>query len=121
MTVDAPAVDLNYGLGDHIQLTLQTALATLKRSGHGAVSGLGGTEAAAKWRFVDEERIGFAMSVFPRVIFNVLRSSVRRGLADEGTRFQIPLQVVKKVGAAAVGLEGGPLVSTVDGASGSMA
>ena len=28
-SIDAPAVDLNYGWGDHIQLTLQTSLAIL--------------------------------------------------------------------------------------------
>src|SRR2546423_3971502 len=53
---DAPAIDLNYGWGDHIQVTLQTALATLVRDDHGPISGLGGNEAALKWRFVDEEK-----------------------------------------------------------------
>ncbi len=48
---DFPAVDLNYGLGDHLQLTLQTAPAFLKRRSHGVIGGLGGTEAAVKWRF----------------------------------------------------------------------
>ena len=69
--LDAPGIDLNYGWGDHIQLTLQSSLAILKRSDHGAVAGIGGTEAAVKWRFLDEERNGFDMSIFPRVIFNV--------------------------------------------------
>ncbi|PYK23325.1 MAG: hypothetical protein DME59_17275 [Verrucomicrobia bacterium] len=41
-SIDAPAVDLNYGWGDHIQLTLQTSLAILKRTDHGAVAGIGG-------------------------------------------------------------------------------
>ena len=57
-SIDAPGIDLNYGLGDHIQLTLQTSLAILKRSDHGAVAGMGGTEAAVKWRFLDEEKSG---------------------------------------------------------------
>jgi hypothetical protein len=30
-SIDAPAIDLNYGWGDHTQLTLQTSLAILKR------------------------------------------------------------------------------------------
>src|SRR3954465_10554596 len=47
---DLPQLDLNYGVGEHIQLTLQTAPALLKRDGHGAIGGLGGTEAALKWR-----------------------------------------------------------------------
>src|SRR5207253_11033507 len=87
---DVPAIDLNYGVGEHIQLTLQTAPVLLKRNDHGPIGGLGGTEAALKWRFLDQETSGVDMSMFPRVIFNVTQSSVRRGLAEVGTRFQIP-------------------------------
>jgi hypothetical protein len=112
-SVEAPAIDLNYGWGDHIQLTLQTSLVTLKRSDHGAVAGIGGTEAAVKWRFLDEERSGFDMSMFPRIIFNVMPSSVRRGLSEDGTRFQIPFQLAKKFGPLGLDVEFGPLASTV--------
>jgi len=111
--IDAPAIDLNYGWGDHIQLTLQTSLAILKRSDHGAIAGISGTEAAVKWHFLDEERSGFDMSMFPRIIFNVAQSSVRRGLSDAGTRFQIPFQLAKKIGPFDLDFEFGPLVSTV--------
>jgi hypothetical protein len=51
-----------------------------------------------KWRFLDEATSGFDMSMFPRVIFNVAQSSVRRGLAEDGTRFQIPFQAAKTFG-----------------------
>ncbi len=112
-SIDAPAIDLNYGWGEHIQLTLQTSLAILKRSGHGAVAGIGGTEAAVKWRFLDEERSGFDMSMFPRVIFNIAQSSVRRGLSEAGTRFQIPFQLAKKFGPLGLDFEFGPLASTI--------
>ena len=108
-----PAIDLNYGVGDHIQLTLQTAPVLLKRSGHGLIGGLGGTEAAVKWRFLDEATSGFDMSMFPRVIFNVAQSSVRRGLAEDGTRFQIPFQAAKAFGRLHVDAEFGPRASTV--------
>jgi hypothetical protein len=112
-SIDAPAIDLNYGWGEHIQLTLQTSLAILKRSGHGAVAGIGGTEAAVKWRFFDEEDSGFDMSMFPRIIFNVAQSSVRRGLSEAGTRFQIPFQLAKKFGRFGLDFEFGPRTSTV--------
>jgi hypothetical protein len=85
-------------VGEHIQLTLQTASTLLKHSGHGLMGGLGGTEAAVKWRFFDEATSGFDMSMFPRIIFNAVHSSVRRGLADDGTRFQIPFQMAKTFG-----------------------
>src|SRR2546421_9605638 len=72
--LDLPAIDLNYGVGEHIQLTLQTAPVLLKREDHGSIGGLGGTEAALKWRFLDEESSVFDVSMFPRVIFNIQQS-----------------------------------------------
>jgi hypothetical protein len=114
-SIDAPAIDLNYGWGDHIQLTLQGGPALLKRSGHGLVGGIGGSEAAMKWRFLDEEKSGFDVSMFPRILFNVLNSSVRRALAEDGTRFQIPFQAATKVGPIGLDVEFGPLISSVGG------
>lgn len=111
--LDAPGLDLNYGLGDHLQLTLQTAAGLLKRSDHGLIGGLGGAEAAVKWRFVDEDEAGFALSSFPRLLFNPIHGSVRRGLADPGTRFQLPVEFAKTIGKGGVGLEFGPLLSSV--------
>ncbi len=84
----------------------------LQRPDHGVVGGLGGTEAALKWRWLDEESSGIDLSIFPRVIFNVLQSSVRRGLSEAGTRVQCPMQIAKKFGAVGLDLEVGPVAST---------
>jgi hypothetical protein len=110
---DSPLIDLNYGVGEHIQLTLQGGPVLLKRRGHGLIGGLGGTEAAVKWRFLDEEKSGFDVSMFPRVIFNITQSSVRHGLAEDGTRFQIPFQVAKTFGRFHADAEFGPRAGTV--------
>ena len=110
---DAPAIDFNYGVGENIQLTLQTAPVILKRKGQGAVGGLGSTEAALKWRFLDEEKAGVDVSMFPRVIFDIVQSSIRRGLAEDGTRVQLPFQVAKKFGIVSFDFEWGALASTV--------
>jgi len=111
--IDVPAIDLNYGVGEHIQLTLQTAPVLLKQSDHGLIGGLGGTEAAVKWRFFDEATSLLDMSMFPRVIFDIVQSSVRRGLADDGTRFQIPFQIAKTFGRFRLDAEFGPRAITV--------
>jgi hypothetical protein len=112
---DFPAIDLNYGVGEHIQLTLQTAPVFLKREGHGLIGGLGGTEAAVKWRFFDRQKNGDGvdMSMFPRVIFNIVHSSARRGLSEAGTRFQIPFQMAKAFGRWHADVEFGPHISSV--------
>jgi hypothetical protein len=111
--IDTPQFDLNYGWGDHIQLNLQTEPTILKRTDHGAIGGLGGTELAVKWRFLDEDRAGFDMSMYPRVIFNIFQSSVRRGLSEDGTRVRLPLEIAKKIGRFELNPEVGTLVSTV--------
>jgi hypothetical protein len=108
-----PALDLNYGLGERIQLTLQTSFVVLKRSDHGPIGGMGNVEAAVKWRFLDEETNGFSVSTFPRIIFSVLHSSVRRGLADDGTRVQCPVQVARKFGHVGLDFEFGPVLSSI--------
>ena len=112
-SLDSPAIDINYGVGDRIQLTLQGGPVLLKRRDHGAIGGLGGTEAAVKWRFIDDQQTGISMSMFPRVIFNISQSAARRGLAEDGMRFQIPFQFAKAFPGFDVDLEWGPLVSTV--------
>jgi hypothetical protein len=112
-TVDAPAIDINYGVGDRIQLTLQGGPVLLKRSDHGVIGGLGATEAAVKWRFIDDEKSGISMSMFPRLIFNISQSAPQRGLAEDGTRFQIPFQFAKEFPGFDLDLEWGPLVNTV--------
>ena len=111
---DFPAIDLNYGVGEHLQLTLQTAPVLLKRKGRGLIGGLGGTEAAVKWRFLDQQQNGDGvdMSMFPRVIFNLVRSSPRRGLSEDGPRFQIPMQMSKAFGRWHANIEVGPHVSS---------
>jgi hypothetical protein len=112
-SLDVPEIDLNYGVGEHIQLTLQNAPVLSKRSGHGLIGGIGETEAAVKWRFLDEANSGVDMSMFPRVIFNVSQSSVRRGLAEDGTRFQMPFEIAKGFGRWHADAEFGPRASTV--------
>ena len=112
-SLDLPAIDLNYGVGQNIQLTLQTAPVLLKREEHGPIGGLGGTEAAVKWRFLDEEKNSVDLSMFPRIIFNVTQSSVRRGLAEDGTRFQIPFQIAKTFGRIHTDAEFGPVAISV--------
>jgi len=110
---DAPAIDINYGVGERVQLTLQGGPVLLKRSDHGWIGGLGGTEAAVKWRFLDDQRTGLSMSVFPRIIFNLSQSAARRGLAEDGTRFQLPIQVAKAFPGFDLDFEWGALASTV--------
>jgi hypothetical protein len=111
--LSAPAIDLNYGVGEHIQLNLETSLNILKRDDRGAVGGPGSASVAVKWRFCDEDRNGLAASIYPRLEWNTFQASVRRGLADDGTRLLLPVQVAHKIKTIDVDVELGALASTV--------
>src|SRR3989440_6922898 len=83
---DLPAIDLNYGVGEHIQLTLQTAPVLLKRSGQGLTGGLGGTEAAGERRILDRANRRLRMDMFSPGSFQIAPASVPPELAREGHR-----------------------------------
>lgn len=95
---NTPALDLNYGVGDRIQLNYSVSWIAQLASGEGTKNGFGNSEVALKWRFLDEDKNGMALSVYPRFIFNNPGSSVDRGLVDKGTVFRLPFQMEKKIG-----------------------
>ena len=104
---ETPALDINYGIGEHIQLNYSVSWIVLDNRDEGTKNGLGNSEVAVKWRFMDEDRHGVAMSVYPRLIFNNPTSSAERGLVDKGTTFRLPVQMEKKIGIINVNMEFG--------------
>ena len=60
-----------------------------------------------KWRFLDEETAGVAVSTYPQYGFNLLRSSSERGLADEDAHLLLPVSAVKSIGPVEMNLEAG--------------
>ena len=65
-----PHVDVNYGLGDRIQLKYETGwvFADVPASeGGGVKSGLDDSLLGVKWRFLDQERIGADLSIYPQL------------------------------------------------------
>jgi hypothetical protein len=95
---NTPALDLNYGVGGRIQLNYSVSWIVLDMTNEGAKNGLGNSEVAVKWRFLDEDKEGMALSVYPRFIFNNPVSSADRGLVDKGTIFRLAFQMEKKFG-----------------------
>jgi hypothetical protein len=104
---NTPVLDLNYGIGEHIQLNYSISWVVLDTKDQGTKNGLGNSEVAVKWRFADEDRYGIALSVYPRFIFNNPTSSADRGLADKGTIFRFPVQMEKKIGIININIEFG--------------
>lgn len=101
-----PDVDINYGLGEQIQLKFDTPYALAQ--GGGARSGLGPSLFGAKWRFLGDDQSGFAMSVYPQWTTHLVRSSVDRGLAQPGSEWFVPIEAGTRLGETKMALEVGP-------------
>src|SRR5690349_11970222 len=54
-TFEAPNIDLNYGLGNNIQLKFEAPWILMKKNGETLKSGIGNSLIGVKWRFIDEE------------------------------------------------------------------
>lgn len=87
-----PQLDLNYGVGDRVQIKLKPRGVILDEPDRSARGGLGKIQAGVKWRLFDESTNGVAASVYPQVDFNPPGHAEGRGLIDEGTDFRVPFQ-----------------------------
>jgi hypothetical protein len=107
-----PNIDLNYGLGDRIQLKCEVPLSIQEwrvDMPHVA-AGLGNSLMGVKWRFYEtraetkrpgkppRDKASFAMSVYPQLVLNNHTSSVRRGIADPAPQLLLPIEANAKLG-----------------------
>jgi hypothetical protein len=114
---EAPNVDINYGVGDRIQLKFEVPLIIRKDDGQPAIGGVGNTGIGVRYRFIDESKHGFAMSTYPAFEFNNRTNSVRRGLADAGHRLFIPVEIARTVKGFGINAEAGYLIEQYGGNS----
>ena len=97
-TYEVPVLDVNYGWGGNVQLNIEVPYLIVDNQGAGPIGGIGNTAVGVKWRFIDEEKAGFALSTFPKIEFNSPTQSVGRGLVEPGTTVILPLQFGKTLG-----------------------
>ena len=109
-TYETPLIDLNYGVGENIQLKYEVPWLIFQEQGIGTKSGMGNSLVGVKWRFLDEDKSGVNMSVYPQFEFNPPTSSARRGLVDEGTNLLLPVEVSKKFGPVLINGELGDTI-----------
>jgi hypothetical protein len=106
--VGAPLLDINYGVGDHIQLKYQVQYNTLAPEQGGALAGMGNSLAGVKWRFVDQTNWSWLeISTYPQLEFVYPGSSGWRGIADRGDNLLLPIEVEHQFKSATVYSEGG--------------
>lgn len=66
---ELPLIDINYGVGDRIQLKYEVPFVVSHESGEGTHSRLGSSLAGVKWRFFDAGETGWQVSTYPQVQF----------------------------------------------------
>jgi len=106
-----PQIDMNFGLGDRIQLTYEVPY-VLQTSGNEPVqSGWGNGYPGVKWRFLDEGEGGWQMSIFPQMETAASRLAREKGIAEAGPRYLLPVEVAKTVGPLDLDFEAGYYVA----------
>jgi hypothetical protein len=103
---EVPQIDLNFGLGDRIQLTFEIPY-VLQSSGGAVQSGWGNAFPGVKWRFLDQGEGGWQMSVFPQVETGGSQLARQKGIAVAGPRYLLPVEVTRKIGGLDVDFEAG--------------
>jgi len=94
---ETPDFDINYGVGDRIQLKYEIAWLYLKFEGQHS-SAMGNLNLGVKLRFLDHESAPLDVSTYPQFNFNPV-SHTELGMLDRDTEFLLPIEFAKKVGS----------------------
>jgi hypothetical protein len=108
-TSHVPDVHINYGVGERIQLTYESAWLRVRNAGGAPVYGMEQSNPGLTWRFYGSEEQCFQISIFPQGSINNPNPAVKRGLSPPGSRFPMPMEFTKKVGPVDVNWEVGYL------------
>jgi hypothetical protein len=100
-----PDVDINFGVGDRIQLTYENAWLRVQEPLSATKFGLGQSNPGVKWRFYDAGESGLSISVFPQLFLNNPDDSVRRGITPVSDSFLLPFEFSRKLGPVDVDYE----------------
>jgi hypothetical protein len=100
-----PDVDINFGVGDRIQLTYENAWLRVKNPKSATEYGLGQSNPGVKWRFYDAGESGLSISVFPQLFLNNPNDAVRRGIIPPSESFLLPVEFSRKFGPVDVDYE----------------
>jgi hypothetical protein len=95
---EQPLTDINYGVGESIQLKFEMPWLHVRDHGQSAGTGPGNTNSGVKWRFLGEEGKRVAWSIYPQLQVNSSKSMSDKGLVDEGPQFFLPTEFTVEMG-----------------------
>lgn len=100
-----PDVDINFGVGERIQLTYENAWLRVHNPSSPTEFGLGQSNPGVKWRFYDAGESGLSVSVFPQLFLNNPNDAVHRAITPASESFLLPFEFSKKFGPVDVDYE----------------
>jgi len=103
----SPQLDINLGLGDRIQLTWEGAYVVQTSAGQPAQTAWTNAQSGVKWRFFDQGEGGWQISTFPQIQTAASMAARLKGIAGNGPRFYLPVEIVKRVGPLDLNFEAG--------------
>ncbi len=104
-----PLIDANYGWGERIQLKIEIPWVVLSQEGVPTQNGVGNPNLGVKWRFLDEDSAGIAVSTYPQLEVNLSSTSAEKGLVEHRPQFLLPVSAKKVLGPVEVNGEIGGL------------
>lgn len=112
--VDAPSLDINYGLGDSVQLTYEVPYAfareelqegTVGSTGSVAANGVGDSVFGVKYRFYDNKDTGLSFAIYPQIQFRTPGGN--RRVSDGRTVLIFPVVVTREFEHASISVNVG--------------
>jgi hypothetical protein len=97
--IEGPIADINYGIGDRLQLTYEVPYVWLQDDGDDDeealhAHGVGDSTLGLKYRFYDNEERGISFALYPQV--RVRTPGGNRDVSEGGTTFILPLLMVSE-------------------------
>jgi hypothetical protein len=105
-TYDAPLIDVNYGVGDRLQLKYEVPYTLARTTGTDATGaevtqhshGLANSTVGAKYRFYDDDASGLSLAVYPQLVFRTPGAKLVQegGEAETATIAVLPLILTRE-------------------------
>jgi len=110
---EAPLIDCNYGINNRMHLKFESPVVINNQNGV-SEAGFGKSSIGVKWLIYENKKSEFGFGIFPAVDFNIFKSSVERGISDEGVQFILPISFMKTIGNSDLVLQVGRVFSSID-------
>jgi hypothetical protein len=105
--LEAPLADINYGVGQRIQLKFEIPWLSGGETGRATQTAPGNSTLGVKWRFLGGEEQRVAWSTYPQLEVNTGHSAVSNGLVEEGRQFLLPTEFTVRAGPNEINVEVG--------------